>query len=734
MTVKALPASKVPLSRRQRHAVACTASLVAESAVQKLVDSGKLNKTALGKLPVAVLREECALAGLPGDGLKPVLVERLLCWAAAQWDGRYPRATAAPVQAADGNVNGAATVSTPVGGTPEAQGQGAGRNSELQDAAPTGTEPASTAALLGAQQAAAVGAKAAPSSSAGAGPNVGTIAAAAVSASSAASSTANSAGASSSLAGTAPAEVALTWLGTSSGNPTSRRNVSGIVVRFGEELALVDVGEGSRNQLRRAGFDPARVRRVFITHLHGDHCFGLCGLLAEICEARLGTPLQQDPICVFGPLELHRLVAGTAQLGGLQLTTSVVVVGWVLDPAKARRPQPVDAGSLLQLALVGPDQGSTLPRDQAARWQAEYDQGSDQVVRPGLTWTTQLPGCGVRVVAAQLQHRVPCWGYVFQEPAQLVPPPLAAAPGSATAAAAGLTYGGAEPRLAAAAVPATTAAENERLGGAAHGAVLEPRGQQQQRGQQAAAGQEGAQQGQEGQQQWVRRGRKVVVLGDTCDSRAIAQPARNCDVVSHEATFMRGMEKKARIATHSTSEQAGDFARMINARSLVLTHFSARYDTARKEGKAMGGNRRQQQDRGSRRAAGGSKAEQFEQDLDEGELQRLVRDAQNAFGSRRVFLASDYFTFKVHPHEPQPLPPPGSAAAVVRTDSPVTATNRPPPAGWKPGPAARGLRLQQQQPPAQRYPQGQQLQQFEARQAGRDVSPAGGGASGYRQQ
>ncbi len=66
-------------------------------------------------------------------------------------------------------------------------------------------------------------------------------------------------------------------------------------------------------------------------------------------QARLGTPLQQDPICVFGPPELHRLVAGTAQLGGLQLTTPVVVVGWVLDPAKARRPQPVDAGSLLQV-------------------------------------------------------------------------------------------------------------------------------------------------------------------------------------------------------------------------------------------------------------------------------------------------------------------------------------------------------------------------------------------------
>ena len=80
----------------------------------------------------------------------------------------------------------------------------------------------------------------------------------------------------------------------------------------------------------------------------------------------------------------------------------------------------------------------------------------------------------------------------------------------------------------------------------------------------------------------------------------------------------------------------------------ILTAAAARYDTARKEGKAVGGSRRQQQDRGgAKRGGGSSKSELFEQDLDEGELQRLVRDAQAAFGSRRVFLASDYYTFKV---------------------------------------------------------------------------------------
>ncbi len=67
------------------------------------------------------------------------------------------------------------------------------------------------------------------------------------------------------------------------------------------------------------------------------------------------------------------------------------------------------------------------------------------------------------------------------------------------------------------------------------------------------------------------------MLGDTVSSRPIAPLAAGCDVMSHEATFARGMEAKARVAQHSTGWMAGAFAAAVGARSLVLTHFSARY-------------------------------------------------------------------------------------------------------------------------------------------------------------
>ena len=69
----------------------------------------------------------------------------------------------------------------------------------------------------------------------------------------------------------------------------------------------------------------------------------------------------------------------------------------------------------------------------------------------------------------------------------------------------------------------------------------------------------------------------MVILGDTCNSDALAQAAYGADLGSHEATFAKGMEDKAEIAQHSTALMAGQFARKINARQLVLTHFSPRY-------------------------------------------------------------------------------------------------------------------------------------------------------------
>ena len=71
----------------------------------------------------------------------------------------------------------------------------------------------------------------------------------------------------------------LTILGTSSQYPTKDRNHSGYFLRWGRLGILVDPGEGTQQQLTRAGISVHRITHIFISHFHGDHCLGLPGVV-----------------------------------------------------------------------------------------------------------------------------------------------------------------------------------------------------------------------------------------------------------------------------------------------------------------------------------------------------------------------------------------------------------------------------------------------------------------------
>jgi ribonuclease Z len=72
----------------------------------------------------------------------------------------------------------------------------------------------------------------------------------------------------------------LTVLGTSSALPTSERYPSAHVLNAHERLFLIDCGEGTQMQLRKSRIRFAKINHIFISHLHGDHVFGLYGLLS----------------------------------------------------------------------------------------------------------------------------------------------------------------------------------------------------------------------------------------------------------------------------------------------------------------------------------------------------------------------------------------------------------------------------------------------------------------------
>jgi ribonuclease Z len=74
----------------------------------------------------------------------------------------------------------------------------------------------------------------------------------------------------------------VTILGCNSAIPTSNRNPSSQLLNISERLFLIDCGEGTQLQLRRYKFKIQKINHIFISHLHGDHYFGLIGLLSTL--------------------------------------------------------------------------------------------------------------------------------------------------------------------------------------------------------------------------------------------------------------------------------------------------------------------------------------------------------------------------------------------------------------------------------------------------------------------
>jgi ribonuclease Z len=74
-----------------------------------------------------------------------------------------------------------------------------------------------------------------------------------------------------------------------------------------------------------------------------------------------------------------------------------------------------------------------------------------------------------------------------------------------------------------------------------------------------------------------QKGRKVCILGDTCDSYGLSKIAQDCDAITHESTLEDAQEEMCIMKGHSTPKMASTFAKSINAKRLILTHFSARY-------------------------------------------------------------------------------------------------------------------------------------------------------------
>ncbi|TCI25214.1 MULTISPECIES: ribonuclease Z [unclassified Exiguobacterium] len=113
----------------------------------------------------------------------------------------------------------------------------------------------------------------------------------------------------------------LHFLGTGSGMPSKQRNVSGLALTLPKQTWLIDCGEATQHQILHTTIKPRKVSAVWITHLHGDHVFGLPGFLST--RSALDG---KDPLTLYGPRGIKQWLELTLKLTGSYLGYDLTIV------------------------------------------------------------------------------------------------------------------------------------------------------------------------------------------------------------------------------------------------------------------------------------------------------------------------------------------------------------------------------------------------------------------------
>ncbi|HFI0351282.1 TPA: ribonuclease Z [Streptococcus suis] len=133
----------------------------------------------------------------------------------------------------------------------------------------------------------------------------------------------------------------IQFLGTGAGQPSKVRNVSSLALKLLDEINqvwLFDCGEGTQNQILETTIRPRKVAKIFITHLHGDHIFGLPGFLSS---RSFQSSEEQTDIDIYGPVGIRSFVLSSLKVSGTRLPYrihfhefDVDTVGQVLETDK----------------------------------------------------------------------------------------------------------------------------------------------------------------------------------------------------------------------------------------------------------------------------------------------------------------------------------------------------------------------------------------------------------------
>lgn len=109
-------------------------------------------------------------------------------------------------------------------------------------------------------------------------------------------------------------KIQITFLGTGSAIPTITRNHTSIFLKYKNSDILIDCGEGTQRQIRKAKINPCKITNLLITHFHGDHIFGLPGLLHTLYKNEYNKTLN-----IYGPKGTRELIKKILEFTGAKI-------------------------------------------------------------------------------------------------------------------------------------------------------------------------------------------------------------------------------------------------------------------------------------------------------------------------------------------------------------------------------------------------------------------------------
>lgn len=115
-------------------------------------------------------------------------------------------------------------------------------------------------------------------------------------------------------------KIKIIFLGTSSQIPTAKRNHTAMLLNYKDENILVDCGEGTQRQFRKAKLNPCKITRILLTHKHGDHTFGLPGLISTLNASGYNKTLY-----IYGPLGIKKYLEDLFKLINYKLDFKIQI-------------------------------------------------------------------------------------------------------------------------------------------------------------------------------------------------------------------------------------------------------------------------------------------------------------------------------------------------------------------------------------------------------------------------